>query len=161
VARKKQFGELTERSRERIYQDATRFGLTHRQARERYNRGTYNPLARAPDRRIPKKAPFYPVSVGDELKDRAFKKMRGALGDRIAYNDEVVYDAVYKHASHEALTRMANASADELSSWAEFQRKYSYTFKSRGRGRQVTPDTVRSLGFVNSKGKWVNVFWYH
>ena len=159
MARKKQFGELSKRSQDRIAQDASRFGLTRRQARERYNRGTYNPLARTPDRRIPKKAPFYPVSTGDVLKDRAFKKIRSALGDRFSYNDDAVHDAVYKHASHEALVRMANASADELEAWAGYQRKFSY--KSKAGERRQTPEWLRSLGWVNSEGKWINVFWYH
>lgn len=158
MARKKQFGDLSKRSQDRIAQEGSRFGLTRRQSRERYNRGTFNPLARTPDRRIPRHAPYYPVSAGEELKTAALKNMDAKLGDRFAYNRDTVQLAL-GHASDDALRRMAGASDDELDSWAEFQRRYGYTSKS-GR-KQETPEWLRSLGWVNKKGKWVNVFWYH
>jgi hypothetical protein len=154
VARRKQFGQLTSRSQDKIAQEGSRYGLTRRQSRERYNRGTFNPLARTPVHRIPQRAPYYPVASGQELKDRALRNMDAKLGDRLSYNREAVESAVTKHASDAALRRMAGASSDELESWAEAQRRNQY------KGKQ-TPEWLRSLGWVNSKGKWINVFWYH
>jgi len=154
MARRKQFGDLTKRSQNRIAAEGSRYGLTRRQSRERYNRGTFNPLSRNPARAIPARAPYYPVQTGDTLKDRAFKNMRAKLGDTYQWNDKKVKDAIYFHASDDALRRMAGASEDELSTWAESQKRYSYKGKA-------TPEWLRSLGWYDGKGKWRNVFWYH
>jgi hypothetical protein len=132
--------------------------LTRRQSRARYNRGTFNPLSRNPSKAIPQRAPYYPVATGDTLKERAYKNMRAMLGDRLRYNDKAVRKTVYNHASDEALRRMAGASADELETWAEAQRRYSYTTKSNR--KIVTPEWIRSLGWSDN-GRWRNVFWYH
>lgn len=157
MARKRQFGKLTEKNQEKIAQQGARYGLTRRQARERYNRGTFNPLARTPEKRIPKRAPYYPVEVGRELKDRAIANADRAFD----YNDPfseanriAVVDAIEHHASERALIRMANASPDELKKWAKYQGARSY--------RKVrTPDWVRDLGWRDDEGKWHNIFWYH
>ena len=156
MARKQHFGNLTHRNQDRIAREGARYGLTRRQSRERYNRGTFNPLSRKPERRIPARAPYYPVSAGPVLKGQAMRNMDAKLGDDFSYQSGRfgVLDAVEHHASDDALRRMANASEDELRTWAESQRRFSYKGKP-------TPEWLRSLGWTDSKGKWHNVFWYH
>lgn len=160
MARRKQFGQLTERNREKIVQDGARYGLTRRQTRERYNRGTYNPLSKNPAKNIPAKAPHYPVESGNALKKAAIDNMDAKLHDHVnkygeiaTYNRFAVLDAVEKHASDAALRRMAGASEDELTAWASYQKPRSFEGKE-------TPEFVRSLGWHDG-GKWHNVFWYH
>ena len=160
MSRRKQFGKLTERNRDKIAQDAARYGLTRRQARERYNRGTYNPLARTETKRIPQRASYYPVETGRALKDAAIKNMDAMLTDRVNkygeianYNRFTVLDAIENHATDSALRRMAGASESELAGWAEFQARRSFKGKA-------TPEFVSSLGWYDD-GEWHNVFWYH
>lgn len=154
MARRKQFGDLTRRSQDRIAREGSRFGLTRRQARERYNRGTFNPLSRNIEKRVPQRAPYYPVSIGQELREAAWKNFRAKMGDRFRYNDDAVREAIYQHGSEDALRRMANASEDELETWAESQKRSSYKGKH-------TPEWLRDLGWRSDDGKWHNIFWYH
>ena len=160
MAKKRRYGDLTERSRDRIAREGARFGLTRRQSAGRYNRGTFNPLSRNEAKQIPKNAPFFPVATGRELKDRAMRNI-----DRIVDFDDpfevargvdrnTILDAVEHHASDQALIRMANASDAELKQWARYQKAYS----SKGK---KTPEWVRSLGWKDANGKWLNIFWYH
>lgn len=156
MARKRQYGDLTKQSQERIARQGARYGLTRRQSRERYNRGTFNPLARTPDKRIPERAPYYPVEVGRELKERAMANADRAFDFEDPFGKAsrfAVLDAIENHASDTALRRMANASPDELKQWARYQRARS--FKGA-----ATPDWVRDLGW-RENGKWRNIFWYH
>lgn len=157
MASKRQYGTLTKKNQEKIAREGARYGLTRRQSRERYNRGTFNPLARTPEKRIPERAPYYPVAVGTELKTRAMANIDRVLDFQDPFseaNRTAVLDAVEHHASDAALRRMANASEDELKQWAKYQRARSY------KGKQ-TPDWVRDLGWRDDNGKWRNVFWYH
>lgn len=157
MARKRQFGSLRKTSQDKIAREGSRYGLTRRQSRERYNRGTFNPLARTPEKRIPERAPYYPVAAGRELKDRAMANADRALGFDDPFSEAnrfAVLDAIEHHASDAALRRMANASPDELRKWAKYQKARSYR-------RIQTPDWVRDLGWKDDNGKWHNVFWYH
>lgn len=156
--RHRSFRSLTKQSRDRVARAGAQYGLTRRQTRERYNRGTYNPLSSNPVKRVPARAPYYPVVMGRSLKDQAIANMDRAFGERLKYNRFNVLDAIENHASEAALRRMANASPDELEHWAEYQRRNSYT--TRNGDRQVTPGFVRSLGW-SDHGRWRNVFWYH
>lgn len=151
ASRNRQWHNLSRAARDRAAREAaSKYGLSRRQARERYNRGTYSPFSRNPVRRIPQNAPRYPVSVGKDLKAAAIKNMDAKLGDYFSYNRFTVLDAIEHHASTEALTRLAGASEDELTTWASAQTRRS----------KNTPHWLRTLGWV-SDGKWHNVFWYH
>lgn len=148
---RKQWHELTLKSRDRAAREAaTKYGLSRRQTRERYNRGTYRPFTREPLKRIPEHAPRYPVALGKDLKEAAIKNFDQKLGDRFKYNRFTVLDAIQHHSSAEALIRMAGASEDELITWASAQRK-----------GKPTPSWLKSLGWNDEHGKWHNVFWYH
>lgn len=153
----RQWGNLTPVARERAARQAAKdFGLSRRQARERYNRGTYQPFARDPIKRIPKSAPRMPIQLGRDLKDAAIKNMDKQLGEKFEYNRFTMIDAIEYHASIEALQRMAGASKDELLTWASAQPDK----RNKSKPEKGTPSWLRSLGFMR-KGKWSNVFWYH
>lgn len=151
---RKQWGELSPRSRERASRQAAQnYGLTRKQARERFNRGTYKPFAHEPAARAPIHAPAYPVSLGPELKDAAFRNMDDKLGDDFKWNAFAVRDAIDHKANMEALIRMAGASEDELRTWASYQTK-------RG-NKNYKPTTFnRDLNWYDS-GSRGNIFWYH
>lgn len=158
MAQRKQWHELTPAARDRAARTAARdYGLSRRQARERYNRGTYRPFSRDPVKRIPKNAPRYPVALGRDLKDAAIKNIDRRLGDLFQYNRFTVLDAIRNHASTAALQRMAGASQDELQTWASFQASKRDPTKPESR----TPFWLKNLGWYGNDGKWHNVFWYH
>lgn len=149
---RKQWHQLSRAARDRAARQAAQdYGLNRRQARERYNRGTYSPFSRDPVKRVPKNAPRYPITAGRDLKEAAVKNMDRKLGDYFSYNRFNVLDAIQHHASQEALAHMAGASEDELTTWASAQTR---------RGKS-TPFWLRNLGWYGSDGKWHNVFWYH
>lgn len=154
---RKQWHQLSPAARDRAARQAAKdYGLSRKQARERYNRGTYRPFARQPLNRIPQNAPRYPVSLGRDLKDAAIKNIDRVLGDRFKYNRFTVLDAIQNHASVEALQRMAGASEDELITWASAQPNRNGSSAEKG-----TPFWLRNLGWYGDDGKWHNVFWYH
>ena len=160
MARKpRQFGSYSKASRDKIEREGARFGLTRRQSAERVNRGTFAPLSKDPVKRIPENAPFYPTEVGPELKARAMRNV-----DKVIDFDDPfmiangasrvkILDAIENHADDRALVRLANASEDELKTWASYQKAYSHKGK-------VTPEWLRTLGWYRG-GKWRNIFWYH
>lgn len=155
----KQWSDLSPKSRDRAARMAAeQYGLTRKQARERYNRGTYKPFAKNPVARIPKNAPHYPIAIGRDLKEAAIRNMDAKLGDYFSYERLTVLDAVEHHASDDALVRMAGASEDELTTWAQAQT--SAHQGERGSG-QRTPGWLKNLGWRDERGKWHNVFWYH
>lgn len=153
--RKPAFGKLTKASRDRAARVGARdYGLSRRQVRERYNRGTYRPFAKRPGDRVPKHSPVRPVTGPDvlnDLRDRAQQNFDRQLGDTFKYNRSTVVNAIQNHASVAALRRMAGASEDELLTWASVQKRYG----------KSTPSWLRNMGWVDEKGKWNNVFWYH
>jgi hypothetical protein len=53
MARRKQWGELSPRSRDQAAQIAADYGISRRSARAMYNRGTFRPFARDPVERVP------------------------------------------------------------------------------------------------------------
>lgn len=82
------------------------------------------------------------------------------FGDEFSYETGgrfTVLNAVYHHASDEALIRMAGASEDELRTWAAAQQSK----KNPNRPVAKTPSWLRNLGWNDEHGKWHNVFWYH
>lgn len=150
AARRKQWSQLTPAARDRAARTAARdYGLSRKQARERYNRGTYRPFAKEPVKRIPKNAPRMPIAVGRDLKAAAIKNMDAKLGDYFSYNRFTVLDAIEHHANDQALLRMAGATEDELTTWAQAQT-----------GGRKTAAWLKNLGWYDD-GHWHNVFWYH
>src|SRR6201999_2093464 len=97
---RKQWHQLTPQARERAARQAAKdYGLSRKQARERYNRGTYRPFAKEPVNRIPKHAPRLPIAFGRALKDAAIKNMDRKLGAYFQYNRFAVLDAIENHAT--------------------------------------------------------------
>lgn len=159
ASRQRQWHNLSRAARDRAAREAAKdYGLSRRQARERYNRGTYSPFSRNPVKRIPQNAPRYPVTAGKDLKAAAIANMDKKLGDYFGYNRFTVLEAIEHHASQEALARLAGASEDELTTWAQAQTAYRMGRKGSG---QKTPHWLRTLGWTDERGKWHNVFWYH
>jgi len=156
---RKQWHKLSPRSRARAERIAAEhYGLTRKQARERFNRGTFRPFAKAKEDRAPKNAPVYPVSLGKDLKAAAIANMDKHLGGPYEpYNRTNVIYAIEHHATDDALRRMAGASEDELRSWASAQTR---THKGGKGSAERTPQWLANLGWYSGE-KWNNIFWYH
>lgn len=159
----RKFGELSKTARERATRTGKReYGLTARQVRERYNRGTYNPFARGdPRERVPVEWRPY---VGEDGKviwqDAALDNIRIHLSDYYKYiDDSVVYYT--EHANDTVARIMAMATEDELVQWAKPQ--------PDSEGNPPSIDTwvglpsgltLNDVG-VYVHGEWNNIFWYH
>jgi hypothetical protein len=173
MARKRQFGQLSKRARDRAARNAKEFDLTRRQVRERYNRGTYNPLApRTSIQHIPRELRRYAVELEDgtitvSWQRAAYANMRHAFGpdspkgERIKWNDERTQDAIYSLASEAIARVMALASDKELEAWARPQPDANGNpppFESwEGLPAGLT---MADMGYTTDGG-WNNIFWYH
>lgn len=150
---RQQWGELSERSRARATREAAQYGLTRKQARERYNRGTYKPFARETVLRAPQTAPQYPIGTKRDLEDAALRNYDRQFGDEFGYNRFTVEYAIRNKAPLQTLVRMAQASKDELTTWASYQTKRT--------NRNWKPkDFNRDLGWYH-QDSGSNIFWYH
>lgn len=157
------WGQLSRASRDRATRVAAeRYGLTRRQARERYNRGTFSPFSKDPAKRVPESVrkhpqnyPRYQASTDlESLRERAYRNVDSALSrETFQYSDVTVRDSVYQRASVDALLKMANASDDELMKWARAQ--------NPSQGKKLVPGWQSDFGWWDSNGKWHNIFWYH
>lgn len=158
----RKFGSLSKRAREQAVRAGSEYGLTRRQVRERYNRGTYNPFARKdPLQRIPREYRESAVSEAGtvavdwkEAAERNYYRLLGPgspQGETFKYNhDTVIYNV--QHASDAVARAMAMATEDELRQWASLQPLPD--------GTSPIPD-ADELGYYDSGGSWNNIFWYH
>lgn len=133
------------------------YGLSRKQVRDRYNRGTFNPFARTrPELRIPKEIRNYtePTTGEVDWREAALANVRYYLSDYFKYNDQNVVSAIYDYASPEALRAMAMMSEDELISLAHVQDESEF-LPDLPRGL-----TTRDIGYYRNH-EWHNIFWYH
>ena len=177
---RRSWGSLSKRSRDRAARQASeQFGLTRRQARERYGRGTFSPFSKDPVKRIPESVRKHPekyprfMATVDETSTResAYHHVRNALTggfDTIGYNDFAVQanilgvrkadgSVIPPRASFEAVMKMASASEGDLRAWASYQPGKS----NQTRPQAGTPAWIKNAGWHDGKGRWHSVFWYH
>jgi hypothetical protein len=172
------WGDLNRRSRDRAAREAAQYGLSRRQARERYNRGTYKPFAREPEKRVPEsvrknpeKYPRFLATVDEsQLRQDSYEHVRHALTggmDTIGYNDSVVRanilgvrradgTVIPPHASLDVVLKMRSASESQLREWAKYQPS-----KSKSGPQTGTPAWIKNAGWHDGDGRWHSVFWYH
>ena len=160
--RKRRFGELSKTARNRAARMGREYGLNRRQVRERYNRGTYSPFARQPERRVPVQyRPFASAGSSDvDWQEAALDNLRAKLGDYFKFSDDAVVFYT-SHASDDVARLMATASEDELLGWASVQPDAEgnppdiEAFKGLPPGMTIDDVSV----YVNDE--WHNIFWYH
>jgi len=160
---RKSWGDLTRKSRDRAARESMRkYGFTRRQTRDRYNRDTYSPFSTVPAKRVPesvrknpRKYPAYRDSADFELlRELAFANIDSSLVSlTMQYNAFSVRDMIDKHASVDTLHKMADASAEDIMSWARPQ--------SAAEARKLGAVWKAEYGWKDDNGKWHNVFWYH
>lgn len=166
MARARRFGKLSRASRERAARAGAEYGLTRRQVRERYNRGTFNPFARSnPDLRVPREFRNQPRTGGGGIdwSDAALANMERHLGMYVKYNDFNVIaraEDVYPHKSQQVLRVIAQASENELLSWASVQDVNGAPPDIDAFPNLPAGLTVDDVGYYTN-GKWNNIFWYH
>lgn len=157
MAKRRTFGQLSKSSRERAVRAGEVYGLSRKQVRDRYNRGSFNPFARTrPELRVPQEVRQYqsPASGEIDWKEAALANVRYHLSDYFKYEDFSVVEQVYEHASPEALKAMALMSEDELISLAHVQDQSEF-LPNLPRGL-----TTKDIGYYKNH-EWHNIFWYH
>lgn len=149
---RRQWRNLSRATRDRYAREARQFGLSRRQARERYNRGTYNPGSRNAADRGPVNAPNKGVDRADLVAD-AIANLQRWFDDEIKFNPQRAGAALQDHASAQALNAIANASQNDIRDWAFYQRK------------DDAPQWIQALGYMekdrDGHEHWHNIFWYH
>jgi len=164
MAKARSFGQLPKNARDRAARIAKRdYGLTRRQVRERYNRGTYNPFARGdPLLRIPRELRRYAERTNEGIEvnweEAAIGRMSAFFKDYYGYSaDTVAYNV--SQASDDVLRYMATASEDEIRDMASIQPDVN------GHNPDFMdikwPVKDEDIGWTDAKGKWHNNFWYH
>lgn len=157
---KSRWGRLKPASRERAAEAGKRYGLSRDAVRARYNRGTYNPLAKDPLKRLPREVRQRagPGGVVD-WRGLALDSMRARLSDYYGYNDDrVVFMA--ENMSLRAAEFIATSTESELTKFASIHPDASGQFppiEDWGLPPGFTLDDVT----IEVDGELYNVFWYH
>lgn len=162
---KRKFGDLGKAARERAARAGREYGLTRRQTRERYNRGTFNPLSSDPGKRVPLEYRHFtgPGGTGVDWQEAALDNLRAKFGDYFKVNDDTLVFNAY-HMSDDIARLVATAGEDELSAWASIQPDADgnapdiETLRDAGLPDWVTLDDI---GTYDDDGNWYNIFWYH
>lgn len=157
MAKRRTFGQLAKSSRERAVRAGETYGLSRKQVRDRYNRGTFNPFARTrPQLRIPVEVREYrsPTTGEIDWREAALANIQYHLGDYYKYDRGVVQEQIYDHASEDALKAIAMMTEDEIISLAHVQSQYEF-LPNLPRGL-----TTADIGYYKNH-EWHNIFWYH
>lgn len=168
----KGFGSLSKESRDRAARAGSEYGLSRSQVRGRYNRGTYNPFARAdPMVRVPREyRPHTEVINGKPVTDwqqAAYENYNKHVGPGSPKGETFKYNryTVAENADHasEAIARlMAMASESELRAWASAQPDANGNPPPIEAFPGLPPGIkIGDLGYRDSGGSWINIFWYH
>lgn len=161
----RQFGSLSKAARDRAARAGAQYGLTRRQVRERYNRGTYNPFARQdPLQRIPPEfrgeASLTPggqiVVDWDALALTNMNAIFGEAspyGERIKWNEFTVMTNI-ANMPERVVRVMAMATEDEM---------YEFAYvRSRDENVRLPYGlTAADIFWQDENGSWRNAFWYH
>lgn len=163
ASRKRSFGQLSKAARERAARAGRDYGLSRRQTRERYNRGTFTPFARDPERRVPVQFRHF-ASAGSadvDWQEAALDNMRATLSDYFKYNDDAVVFYT-SHMSDDVARLVATASEDEILGWASVQPDAEGNFPDDPESWPGVPagfDVSQFIVRVNDE--YHNIFWYH
>lgn len=156
----RKFGRLSPAARSRAARAGQEYGLTRRQVRERYNRGTFNPFARNDlTMRIPAEFRSQPVrfengQIGVDWAALAQRNMLSHMGDYFKWSEDRVVSNI-DHASREVQRAMAMATEDEIVEIAYIQSK------EEAEGLQLPYGlSADNIGYYQN-GEWRNIFWYH
>lgn len=155
---RKSYGQLSQRSRDRIAVEGAKFGLTRKQSRERYNRGTFNPLSPDPTKKTPRNPVKHPpidmtVLDIDTLRDQARKRIEKLVGDRIGFNRANLVDALERTEDRQVLYRLMMATEEELEDWA--------TLQPQRRKKDLRKLQSQGMVWYDSEGKARSFWWYH
>lgn len=156
MSKRRTFGQLSKNAQDRVLRAGREYGLDRKQIRDRYNRGTFNPLARRERLRVPTEfREFTPPSTGEtDWKAAAIANIRYHLSDYYKYNDSTMLIAVERLASEDVLKAMALLTEDELISLAHVQSQYEF-LPNLPHGL-----TTADIGYYKNH-EWHNIFWYH
>jgi hypothetical protein len=156
----RKFSKLSPAARSRAARAGQEYGLTRRQVRERYNRGTFNPFARSdPSMRVPAEYRSQAVrlengQIGVDWAALAQQNMISKLGDYFKWSEDRVVANIDRASPHVQRV-MAMASESEIIELAYIQSKTEA--ESIEMPYDLLPDDI---GYYKD-GEWRNIFWYH
>lgn len=176
MAKRKTFGQLTPRARSQAVNAGSQYGLTRKQVRDRYNRGTFNPFARAePELRVPREfrgaageGPGGQIVIDWQV--AAYNNYWSKLGPGSPKGETYQWNefAVTAHTQDapEAIQRlMALASEDELRAWSAPQANANGEFSLDQFELAGLPPiaglTINDVTYLDDNGRKQNIFWYH
>jgi len=163
MARQKKWGELSKAARDRAARAGARYGLNRNAVRQRYNRGTYNPLSRDPLKNKPREVRKYVTETGAvDWHEAALQNMRLTFGDYYKYpaaNDDAIVGRIYS-LSDAMAEYVATASEDELLRLASFQPDADGN-PPPIEDWHLPPGMTLDDVSVYVNGEWTNPFWYH
>ena len=161
MPRNRKWGELSKSARDRASRAGARYGLNRNAVAKRYNRRTYNPLARDPIKRLPRELRNHasPVTGAVDWHYESAANIHRHLSDYAKYNDHAVI--YFTQSVNEDTARIiAMATEDELLQYASPQPDSDGNpppIEQWGLPSSVTLADVS----VYINGEWNNVFWYH
>lgn len=173
MAKRKSWGDLSPRAKQRAYAAGARYELTHRQVSRRYNAGTYNPFARAnPELRVPAELRSAAgVGAGGQIEidweQAAYNNYHRLLGPGSPKGESYKYNAStvranVEYASHAVREIMAFATESELRAWGRPQPDANGEPPPLEAWDALPPYIrLEEIGFRDSGGSWNNIFWYH
>lgn len=165
MPKNRKWGDLSKAARDRAARIADRdYDLTRNAVAKRYNRGTYNPLARDPIKRLPRELRRHADPVTGEVswQDLAAQNIYRHLSEYAKYNDHAVIHFT-SQANDKTAKIIALATEDELLQYASPQavRQADGTFKPPPIEQWGLPGVTIEDVSVYVGGEWNNVFWYH
>jgi hypothetical protein len=160
VARNRKWGSLSKTARNRAARAGREYGLSRDAVRARYNRGTYNPLARDPVKRLPRELQRHADESGQvDWHDLALEKLRATLSDYYKFNDDrIVFNS--DRMSDKGAELVAMSTEDEILQWGSMQPDAEGNPPPIENWNLPPGYTLEDVSiYVN--GEWYNIFWYH
>jgi hypothetical protein len=160
MPKNRKWGDLSKQARDRAERAGREYGLNRNATAKRYNRGTYNPLARDPIQRLPRELRARADAEGNvDWRAQAERNIAFHLSDYAKYNEHAVVFFTQNMAEDTARI-VALATEDELLQYASPQADAEGNpppIENWGLPPSVTLADVS----VYIDGQWNNVFWYH
>lgn len=161
MPKRKRFGDLSKKARERAARAGREYGLSRAAVRARYNRGTYNPLSTDPVKRLPRELQDLADEEGNvDWAQLAEDNFIDKLGDYVKFNEDAVIENLHGYGNERLWRVVAMATEDELYGWAFVQPVNGQAPERSAFYNLPSGLSVSDVGYYTND-KWNNIFWYH
>jgi hypothetical protein len=161
MAKNRKWGSLSKTARNRAARAGERYGLSRDAVRARYNRGTYNPLARDPVKRLPRELQGHATDTGQvDWQDLARDKMLSVLSDYYKFNsDRITFNV--SRMNDDVAELVAMSTENEILAWASMQPDAEGNPPPIEDWPLPPGFTLEDVSLYDADGNWYNIFWYH